>query len=162
MFSENNTLKELTDEISAIKDELINCRDILKYNLESKEVSTSGINNIKDLIESVSNIELGKKWASGVSPYSGTYRRIIISGLNFRPSNIIAVVIDPSAATKMWYGSVYSNYVFEGNKTANVFLASSSGGSGGFKIDGKILDNGFDINCETAYSGYDTRWIAFE
>nr|WP_312984366.1 hypothetical protein [Clostridioides sp.] len=57
-FAENNTLKELVDETTLIKDDITNNRDTLKSNLENKGIETTEVSKLPDLIDKVNGIEV--------------------------------------------------------------------------------------------------------
>ena len=86
------TLKNLVDETTNIKNELVECHTNLKNNLIEKGVECSDTDKMSSLIDKVLNIELGKKWASGnmVIPYSTSITKTspysIPCKLDFEPS----------------------------------------------------------------------------
>jgi len=55
-FTENNTLKELVDETTLIKDDVTNNRDTLKANLNTIGMDTGGISNLGELIQKVKEL----------------------------------------------------------------------------------------------------------
>lgn len=65
-----STLKELVDETTVIKDELVNCRNNLKTNLSNKGVDTTSLNKMQDLVNSIPKLKVlpsvmrkGDTWA---------------------------------------------------------------------------------------------------
>ena len=76
-----STLKQLVNETSNIKDEIITCHANLKNNLIEKGVECSDTDKLLRLANKVGEIELGKKWASGTSVVSSS--KISVRGLNF-------------------------------------------------------------------------------
>ena len=59
------TLKNLVNEITNIKNELVTCYANLKNNLTEKGVDCNSSDKLLSLANKVGEIELGKKWASG-------------------------------------------------------------------------------------------------
>ena len=59
------TLKNLVDETTNIKNELVTCHANLKANLIDKGVEVLVTDKLLSLSNKVGEIELGKKWASG-------------------------------------------------------------------------------------------------
>lgn len=60
-----STLKNLVNESTNIKNELIACYNNLKNNLISKGVQYSESDKLFDMVEKVGAIEAGGKWANG-------------------------------------------------------------------------------------------------
>lgn len=98
------TLKNLVDETTNIKNELITCHTNLKNNLIEKGVVCGNSDKLLSLVDKVKKIELGKKWASGSINSSGSktlFRKwnnssdyntyYITIPLSFKPSYVIAV-----------------------------------------------------------------------
>ena len=88
------TLKQLVDETTNIKNELITCHANLKNNLIEKGVECSNTDKLLRLANKVGEIELGKKWASGEHivnfPDTFVYSvEIDLSNLSFTPSVIV-------------------------------------------------------------------------
>lgn len=52
-----STLKELVDETTVIKDELVSCRDNLKTNLSNKGVDTTNLNKMGMLVSSIPSLK---------------------------------------------------------------------------------------------------------
>lgn len=59
-FTENNTLKELVDKTTLIKEDVTNNRDTLKANLANKGIDTVEVSKLPDLIDKVNEIEVEK------------------------------------------------------------------------------------------------------
>lgn len=53
-----STLKELVDETTVIKNDLISCRDELKTNLSNKGVDVTGLNKMGELIPKIGKLEI--------------------------------------------------------------------------------------------------------
>lgn len=86
------TLKQLIDETTNIKDDLISCYNSLKTNLTDKGIEVPASAKMLTLINMVGDITSGKKWASGSTQsenYNGGSYRLTVSGLEFRPRLII-------------------------------------------------------------------------
>ena len=62
-----STLKQLADETTNIKNELITCHANLKSNLIEKGVECSDTDKLLSLVGKVGEIELGKKFISGIA-----------------------------------------------------------------------------------------------
>lgn len=89
-----STLKQLVDETTNIKNELITCHANLKNNLIEKSVECSDTDKLLSLVGKVGEIELGKKWASGehIVNFPSTYVysvEIDLSNLSFTPSVVV-------------------------------------------------------------------------
>lgn len=87
-----STLKQLVDETTLIKNDLVNCRNTLESNLLDKDIEVVPGAKMSTLIDKVGDITLGKKWASGSTQsenYNGGSYRLTVSGLEFRPRLII-------------------------------------------------------------------------
>lgn len=89
-----STLKQLVDETTNIKNELITCHANLKNNLIEKGVECSDTDKLLSLVGKVGEIELGKKWASGEHivnfPSTFVYSvEIDLSNLSFIPSVVV-------------------------------------------------------------------------
>lgn len=89
-----STLKQLVDETTNIKNELITCHANLKNNLIEKGVECSDTDKLLSLVGKVGEIELGKKWASGEHivnfPSTFVYSvEIDLSNLSFIPSIVV-------------------------------------------------------------------------
>lgn len=89
-----STLKQLVDETTNIKNELITCHANLKNNLIEKGVECSDTDKLLSLVGKVGEIELGKKWASGEHivnfPSTFVYSvEIDLSNLSFIPSAVV-------------------------------------------------------------------------
>ncbi|MGX4600237.1 hypothetical protein [Faecalimicrobium sp. JNUCC 81] len=114
-----STLKNLVDETTNIKNDLVTCHTNLKNNLISKGMEILDSDKIPSLINKVGNIELGKKLASGTIIYNNErgdffngfgnkvtgINYIRISGLNFKPRLIFARASNSSGS--IFYVSVY-------------------------------------------------------
>lgn len=88
------TLKQLVNETTKIKNELITCHSNLKGNLIEKGVECSNTDKLLSLANKVGEIELGKKWASGEHivnfPSTFVYSvEIDLSNLSFIPSVVV-------------------------------------------------------------------------
>ena len=68
------TLKNLVDETTNIKNELVICHSNLKNNLIKKGVECSDTDKMSSLIDKINEISLeslgGRKWASGILNYT--------------------------------------------------------------------------------------------
>lgn len=89
-----STLKQLVDETTNIKNELITCHANLKNNLIEKGVECRDTDKLLSLVGKVGEIELGKKWASGEHivnfPSTFVYSvEIDLSNLSFIPSVVV-------------------------------------------------------------------------
>ncbi len=76
--------KQLVDETSNIKNELVRCHTDLKNNLIDKGVEVTDSDKMSNLIGKIGTIELGRKLARGSTSHS---RQVV--GLSFRPSLVV-------------------------------------------------------------------------
>lgn len=53
-----STLKELVDETTVIKNDLVNCRDNLKNNLSDKGVDVASVNKMQELVNSIPKLKV--------------------------------------------------------------------------------------------------------
>lgn len=88
------TLKQLVDETTNIKNELVTCHANLKTNLIDKGVECRDTDKLLRLANKVGEIELGKKWASGeyIVNFPSTFVysvEIDLSNLSFTPSVVV-------------------------------------------------------------------------
>ena len=146
-----STLKQLVDETSNIKNELITCHANLKTNLIDKGVECSNADKLLSLANKVGEIELGKKWASGISVVSSS--KISVRGLNFKPRFI--------------YG--YQTGVDYYDKRSVVYCSSPTIDicaeySNYFEDNGEsvIYNDGFDLWVANAREGANINWQVYE
>lgn len=71
-----STLKQLVDETTNIKDEIITCHANLKNNLIEKGVECSDTDKLLRLANKVGEIELGKKFIKGITYQNADNSRI--------------------------------------------------------------------------------------
>ena len=105
------TLKQLVDETTNIKNELVICHTNLKNNLIEKGVECSDTDKMSRLIDIVGNISTGKKWASGNNSKPTQLQTFYASGgssrqfyytdicLDFAPSCIVVITEAVSSTT---------------------------------------------------------------
>ena len=62
-----STLKQLVDETTNIKNELITCHANLKSNLIEKGVECSDTDKLLSLVDKIERIQTGKKFISGIA-----------------------------------------------------------------------------------------------
>lgn len=118
------TLKNLVDETTNIKNELLVCYTDLKNNLIEKGVDCNSSDKLLSLANKVGEIELGKKWASGeyIVNFTSTFVysiEIDLSNLSFTPSVIVCVLEN----MKVWNttgGLSIINPVLKNSKTVSV------------------------------------------
>ena len=146
-----STLKQLVDETTNIKNELKTCHANLKSNLIEKGVECSDADKLLRLANKVGEIELGKKWASGISVVSSS--KISVRGLNFKPRFI--------------YG--YQTGVNYYDKRSVVYCSSPmidiyAEHSNYFEDYGEsvIYNDGFDLWVANAREGANINWQVYE
>lgn len=146
-----STLKQLVGETTNIKNELITCHANLKTNLIDKGVECSNTDKLLSLANKVGEIELGKKWASGISVVSSS--KISVRGLNFKPRFI--------------YG--YQTGVNYYDKRSIVYCSSPmidicAEHSNYFEDYGRsvIYSDGFDLWVANANEGANINWQVYE
>ena len=126
------TLKGLVDETTNIKNEIKTCHINLKNNLIEKGVECSNNDKLSSLVDKISNIELGKKCASGsmsniITSTSATSQTFIIeTNLSFIPSRIVLNIgLHTLASTEIYnvaidssicYSAQQSFYLVNGSK----------------------------------------------
>lgn len=142
-----STLKELVDETTVIKDELVNCRNTLKTNLNNKGVDTTSLNKINDLISSIPNMPV-KRWASGTGNYSSYI--LTVNNLEFKPSHIFV-----KTDCKCFYSTFFSeteSYIVDSNSSYRKVITITKEGDFYF----------FKIFCSAFSSSGGVTWVAFE
>lgn len=163
-----STLKQLVDETTNIKNELITCHTNLKTNLIGKGVEVLETDKIVDLINKIDGIKLGKKWASGQisQTFDPTNKyRVIQSNIkfDFTPTIFIAYFSNRN------YPEPFALFIKD-------VYALTSGSSNTLKVfnksnmynDGMYIDNtGFKVMVHTSSytvetSGSVFNWIAIE
>lgn len=166
-----STLKELVDETTVIKNDLVSCRNTLKTNLSDKGVDTSALNKMGELINSIPSMPV-KVFAKGtcsvnlnfVGDSSVEREKInhINTNLNFVPSEIIVKLYLLESSTSAW---VYENFRISSKEKARIYYFSNPGIR--FEIR-NITKTGFDIvtviegSSLKVVRAYATEWYAFE
>lgn len=162
-FTENNTLRELVDETTLIKEDVTNNRDALKANLENKGIETTEVSKLPDLINKVNEIEVEKHnlpaWvifkdtyldASYHAGYDPAYATVgkniyVISGYSSSPASLINYNRMYDSETNTWY-----------SKSG---IPTKRNGASASTINDKIyVIGGFDNKSETCNTNecYDT------
>ena len=122
------TLKSLVDETTNIKNELVECRNTLKTNLEIKGISIDEQDNIITLIEKISDISTSKYFSSDFSfnlpagTTTQTHTREL--DIDFIPT---IVIITMNLLNYVEVGSNVSCVIFQGETTSVSAYHASKG-----------------------------------
>lgn len=146
-----STLKQLVDETTNIKNELKTCHANLKTNLIDKGVECSNTDKLLSLANKVGEIELGKKWASGISVVSSS--KISVRGLNFKPRFIYGYQTGVNYYDKR-------SVVYCSSPTIDICAEHSNY----FEDSGEsvIYSDGFDLWVANAREGANIDWQVCE
>lgn len=163
------TLKDLVDETTNIKNELIKCHFDLKSNLIDKGITVENTDKMKDLIDKVSLLlNSSKKWAKG--SLSGTSATFTIPNIGFIPSILIVYSIKPydTATTNSYIAiNVFVNKSYHGKNTKYIggSMTSTQSGLVSVRNEGLTIDGNNNITIQYSHgwcNQYDNQWIAFE
>ena len=179
-LTNSSNLKELIDTQETITDTIEILKGNLKSNLESKSVSVSSSDKLSDLVSKVSNIALGKKWASGVASPPTTNKNFLYAGgtssraceyividlrhLDFTPSFVAAY----SYVENVEAISVLANAHTESGVTVPVvracrvgYLANNTVGA--YCVLAEDYSNGIlNLPVNNYYKFGQYEWVAFE
>ena len=151
------TLKSLVDETTNIKNELKTCHANLETNLTAKGVTVGSSDKMLNLISKISNIPLGKKWASGEgNSYNANNKAFFkVSNLSFEPSVILVFPVENYQIFHAYWDNdtINSKSVFVSAGTGVIFSSALT----------TITNDGFDVPLySTTQSVRKMKWIAFE
>lgn len=166
------TLSQITEFNKEMNDEISYQCSRLSQNLKSKGVETLITDKMSSLINKVSDIQLGKKWASGSfssqegDSGQGITKKNIRTNLPFTPTRIVINVsmigMQNYVITKGTIDSELNN-----SKSNYLYFNGGSYNQGGVYID-NITSEGFTLNLVNDWGGnHRTRvgegaWYAFE
>lgn len=177
LLNENSSLNEVTSFYEKYIKQDISNKEFLKNVLTSKEIECND-DKMLNLINKVGNIEIGKKWASGVSLKSSTTSKFnYLDGSTYGTTNYYEVVVNGfTPSIIILFSKISSNgneviNIMSKNYTSStdgkairlsVYSKNNSNISYSFKLDGNTnLGNG--VYRFVAYSTTtQADWIAFE
>jgi hypothetical protein len=143
-----------TEIFSQLANDINTQKNNLATNLTNKGQSSSGTDTLANLVSKVSNINTGKRFASGTGHGDGTYYNYLtVTGLSFTPSIVIVRNLD-SKAYWVLYDSVINNnayYFKDGTGTLSEYIF-------GVRVGDKVLADGFKFSTYNA----NLSWIAIE
>lgn len=156
-----SNLKELVNETTNIKNELVACHTNLKNNLIEKEIECSNNDKMLNLISKIRNIELGKKWAKGTGTFSHSDNiDLTVNNLSFNPSIIILKYTMPKGSVISCFSKDFDKTIMVGGYTTQVSL---------YQIKPSVVtitSNGFSVlppNSDNYYAGIrNCEWYTFE
>lgn len=158
------TLKNLVDETTNIKNELVECHSNLKNNLIEKGVECSDTNKMSSLIDKIANIELGKKWASGnlgtyfYSNNNSLWKSVTVEmNLSFIPSMIFIFIDYSNSMTKAAFiiSNIYANSDKQYTTTSYSHFYIN-------QVDSQSFNLNYKMNGTVTKSAYILSWYAFE
>lgn len=165
------TLKNLVDEITTIKNELVACHTNLKTNLKNKNIETSSSDKLDDLITKVSDITLenlgGMVVATGMCVLSFGTENFTVRNLNFKPSLVLAIAEDKCVSIMASSGGI-SNFP---NSKVMVGQSSTYGNFSNFesrlisdnRFTAEFYEDGFLFQPMANYqSNINITWFAFK
>ena len=132
------TLKNLVDETTNIKNEVVTCYTDFKENLTNLGVTLEDNSKLSDLINKLPNIKLRDfKFAKGkITVSSGNTVTATVGGLDFKPYIVIMNTSDFISNENFW-GSVFAFGDFADSFPANsTFILDSVDYLRGYTIDG--------------------------
>lgn len=143
-------------------------RDNLKTNLSAKGVDVASINKMSELVNSIPNMKLGKKWASGtvqISP-SGVngFPMGEVNNIPFKPN--IVIVFFSTTYYKMNFVAIRKNSFYNNTDeqiTGNTWwIDRNTNGNIGSEII--LSEDGFKVYPGNHSSGFRGmhNWITFE
>ena len=153
-----STLKQLVDETTNIKNELITCHANLKTNLIDKGVQILEEDKILNLVRKIADIK-ELKFAIGTTSVtgSGSYS---INGLDFKPNLVIMTYKEDRISL------IFSELEFVGEdcNNLNILCNDSTAGFEKYALSGVyagVYDDGFKIYMSTGYTSTRTcNWFA--
>lgn len=171
------TLKQLVDETTNIKNDIVTCHTNLKNNLIDKGVECSEADKMQTLVDKVKEIEVGHKIATGayssevVISSTGYSKVRINTSLSFVPSQIILNTGNyrrySTGGTVASTGDLTNNVLVDSSVSKDSFATTKIATSGiitDFYIT-NITESGFDFYYKINIASYyvkltNMKWYA--
>ncbi|MED1792872.1 hypothetical protein P4V54_09325 [Brevibacillus nitrificans] len=155
------------DSVAQVISKLINAKATLATNLQAKGQDATAADSVQSLADKVGTVP-AKRWATGISaslPASTSAQDLVITGLGFKPSVIIAQALDVNITNpSVLYTSYWadSSYGWPGN-TGNA-AGGYSNNTSTMQIMPALTQTTDRAVIKVVTQGSVTRyrWIAFE